>query len=82
MKNILTRLGIMTGLLGTLALAATDPTLAKSHHRVHRFLPAELRPTVVESPFIYSWSPWDMARQPPGGTCPIPDRVYGYPGCH
>jgi hypothetical protein len=32
MKDILTKLGIVTGLLGTLAIGATGTALAKSHH--------------------------------------------------
>jgi hypothetical protein len=32
MKNVLTKLGIVTGLLGTIALGATDTALAKPRH--------------------------------------------------
>jgi hypothetical protein len=66
MKNILTKLGIMTGLLGTIAFGATDTALAKPHHVAR---------SVEKVPYNYTCqSSWYY----PGYYCYQPNRYYNW----
>jgi hypothetical protein len=66
MKEILKRLGIMTGLLGTIAFGATDTALAKPHHVTR---------SVEQVPYNYTCqSSWFY----PGYYCDEPGRYYNW----
>ena len=66
MKDILTKLGIMTGLLGAIAFGATDTALAKAHHGAR---------SVEKIPYNYTCqSSWFY----PGYYCYEPGPYYNW----
>jgi hypothetical protein len=66
MKDILKKLGIMTGLLGTIAFGATGAALAKPHHVAR---------SVEKAPYNFTCqSSWYY----PGYNCYEPGRYYNW----
>ena len=67
MKDILTKLGIATGLLGALALGATETALAKPHHVARSVEKVPFNYTCQSSwfyPGYYCYENWSYDRYP------------------